>query len=89
MAVELQSIKGIPLVIGAVDGTHIQITGIDAHRADHFSRKPQYAIQLQLTCDARCVIWDYLIGSPGSAHDNRVFVNSKLYMRLASGEIAP
>ncbi|GJP47837.1 hypothetical protein CLOM_g7017, partial [Closterium sp. NIES-68] len=89
MAKEFKAIKGVPAVIGAIDRTHIQIWGMDAHRAEYFTRKSQYAVQLQITCDAKERIWDYLIGYPGTSHDQRVFIDSNLYKRLENGDIAP
>ncbi|CAI5995520.1 unnamed protein product [Closterium sp. NIES-64] len=89
MAREFAAIKGVPAVVGAVDGTHIHMKGMEGHRAEYWTRKSAYAVQLQLTCDARGRIWDYLIGYPGSAHDMRVFKESALLERLHNGDIAP
>ncbi|CAI5959543.1 unnamed protein product [Closterium sp. NIES-64] len=76
MAEEFRAIKGVPAVVGAIDGTHVHMKGMEGHMQEYYTRKSCYAVQLQLTCDARGIIWDYLIGYPGSAHDKRVFMNS-------------
>ncbi|CAI5928730.1 unnamed protein product [Closterium sp. NIES-65] len=76
MAAEFRAIKGLPAVVGAIDGTHIPMKGMEGHRQEYYTRKSCYAVQLQITCDARGIIWDYLIGYLGSAHDQRVFMNS-------------
>ncbi|CAI7838721.1 unnamed protein product, partial [Closterium sp. NIES-53] len=89
MAREFAAIKGVPAVVGAVDGTHIHMKGMEGHRAEYWTRKSAYAVQLRITCDARGRIWDYLIGYPGSAHDMRVFKDSALLERLHNGDIAP
>ncbi|CAI7911917.1 unnamed protein product [Closterium sp. NIES-53] len=89
MAREFAAIKGVAAVVGAVDGTHIHMKGMEWHRAEYWTRKSAYAVQLQITCDARGRIWDYLIGYPGSAHDMRVFKESALLERLHNGDIAP
>ncbi|CAI7743085.1 unnamed protein product [Closterium sp. NIES-53] len=89
MALDFRAIKGVPNVIGAIDGTHIQIKGMEAHRGDYFNRKSVYSVQLQVTCDSKGVIWDYMVGNPGSMHDQGVFSTSHLHGRLESGEIAP
>ncbi|CAI5533562.1 unnamed protein product [Closterium sp. Naga37s-1] len=89
MVREFAAIKGVPAVVGAVDGTHIHMKGMEGHRAEYWTRKSTYAVQLQITCDARGRIWDYLIGYPGSAHDMRVFKESALLERLHNGDIAP
>ncbi|CAI6009126.1 unnamed protein product [Closterium sp. NIES-65] len=89
MAREFAAVKGVPAVVGAVDGTHIHMKGMEGHKTEYWTRKSAYAVQLQVTCDARGRIWDYLIGYPGSAHDMRVFKESALLERLQNGDIAP
>ncbi|CAI5966663.1 unnamed protein product [Closterium sp. NIES-65] len=89
MAREFAAVKGVPAVVGAVDGTHIHMKGMEGHRTEYWTRKSAYAVQLQVTCDARGRIWDYLIGYPGSADDMRVFKESALLERLQNGDIAP
>ncbi|CAI6005671.1 unnamed protein product [Closterium sp. NIES-65] len=76
MAEEFRAVKGVPAVVGAIDGTHVHMKGMEGHRQDYWTRKSAYAVQLQVTCDARGIIWDFLIGYPGSAHDQRVFMDS-------------
>ncbi|CAI6011755.1 unnamed protein product [Closterium sp. NIES-65] len=89
MAREFAAVKGVPAVVGAVDGTHIHMKGMEGHRTEYWTTKSAYAVQLQVTCDARGRIWDYLIGYPGSAHDMLVFKESALLERLQNGDIAP
>ncbi|CAI5467713.1 unnamed protein product [Closterium sp. Yama58-4] len=89
MAEEFRAIKGVSAVVGAIDGTHVHMKGMEGHRQEYYTRKSCYAVQLQITCDARGIIWDYLVGYPGSAHDQRVFMNSALHERLHNGDIAP
>ncbi|CAI5948327.1 unnamed protein product [Closterium sp. NIES-64] len=89
MALDFRAIKGVPNVIGAIDGTHIELRGMEAHRGDYYNRKQVYSVQLQMTCDSKGVIWDYNLGNPGSMHDQGVFSTSDLHGRLESGEITP
>ncbi|CAI5479626.1 unnamed protein product [Closterium sp. Yama58-4] len=89
MALDFRAIKGVPNVIGAIDGTHLEIRGMEAHHGDYYNRISVYSVQLQVTCDANGVIWDYTVGNPGSMHDQGVFSTSELHGRLESGEIAP
>ncbi|CAI7880729.1 unnamed protein product [Closterium sp. NIES-54] len=89
MEAEFRATRGVPNVIGAVDGTHLPVRGIDEYRTEYYCRKQMYSVQLQLTVDARCRIWDYVVGWPGSAHDSRVFTNSALHTRIANGDIQP
>ncbi|CAI5947890.1 unnamed protein product [Closterium sp. NIES-64] len=39
MALDFKAIKGVPNVIGAIDGTHVEIRGMEAHRGDYYNRK--------------------------------------------------
>ncbi|CAI7823947.1 unnamed protein product [Closterium sp. NIES-53] len=39
MAREFVAIKGVPVVVGAVDGTHIHMKGIEGHRADAYDMR--------------------------------------------------
>ncbi|CAI5523871.1 unnamed protein product [Closterium sp. Naga37s-1] len=52
MAEEFRAIKGVPAVVGAIDGTHIPMKGMEGHRQEYYTRKSCYAVQLQITCDA-------------------------------------
>ncbi|CAI6001899.1 unnamed protein product [Closterium sp. NIES-64] len=45
MALDFRAIKGVPNVIGAIDGTQIEIRGLDAHRSDYYNRKSVYSGQ--------------------------------------------
>ncbi|CAI5473573.1 unnamed protein product [Closterium sp. Yama58-4] len=39
MEAEFRECKGVPNVIGAVDGTHLQVRGIDDYRSEYYCRK--------------------------------------------------
>ncbi|CAI7919437.1 unnamed protein product, partial [Closterium sp. NIES-53] len=49
MALDFRAIKGVPNVIGVIDGTHIHMKGMEAYRGDYFNRKSVYSVQLQVT----------------------------------------
>ncbi|CAI7893438.1 unnamed protein product [Closterium sp. NIES-53] len=44
MAREFAAIKGVPAVVGAVDGTHIHMKGMEGHRAEYWTRKSAYTV---------------------------------------------
>ncbi|CAI5943012.1 unnamed protein product [Closterium sp. NIES-65] len=46
MAEEFRAIKGVPAVVGAIDGTHIPMKGMVGHRQEYYTRKSCYAVQL-------------------------------------------
>ncbi|CAI5979964.1 unnamed protein product [Closterium sp. NIES-65] len=39
MAAEFRAIKGVPAVVGAIDGTHIPMKGMEGHRQEYYTRK--------------------------------------------------
>jgi hypothetical protein len=71
-----------PGIIGAIDGTHVKISGqVDNSYID---RNHNYSLHIQLICDAKRVFTDVFCGFPGSVHDQRVFRNSPVYQFLVS-----
>ena len=48
---QFESFTGYQNVVGAVDGTHVIITGIGKFRAAYTTRKCVYAINVTLCCD--------------------------------------
>jgi len=75
---EFQRTKGFPGVIGAVDGSFIQIRAPKKDTASYICRKNYPAIHLQAVCDARSLFTHCFVGYAGSVHDARVFRNSPL-----------
>ncbi|XP_050516925.1 putative nuclease HARBI1 [Diabrotica virgifera virgifera] len=74
--------RGIPGVIGAIDGCHIPIKQPDGNAVDFYNRKGFHSIILQGVCDERGVFIDTTIGQPGRMHDARVFRLSDVYASL-------
>ncbi|KFM76042.1 putative nuclease HARBI1, partial [Stegodyphus mimosarum] len=78
--------NGFPNVIGAIDGTliNIQRPSVD----DWFvfiSRKGKFALNIQLVCDAKMEILDVVARWPGSTHDFFMWKRSKLRELFVSG----
>jgi hypothetical protein len=76
-----QEMAGFPGVVGAIDGTHINLwCAPTAKDKDvYFSRHHRYAIHLQAICDHRGLFISYDIGWPGSVHDAKVYRNSRFF----------
>jgi hypothetical protein len=73
---------GLPGAVGIVDGTPIVFTQRPKIDGEVFwTRKCQYAYNLQLVCDDKKRIRYYVIGWPGSVYDSTVFDSSDLLMR--------
>ncbi|XP_059384661.1 putative nuclease HARBI1, partial [Carassius carassius] len=83
---EFYWIAGFPNVIGAVDCTHIRIKAPSgAHEADFVNRKSFHSINVQMVCNADCVISNVVAKLPGSVHDSRIFRASEIYQCLSQG----
>ncbi|CAL1688730.1 unnamed protein product [Lasius platythorax] len=79
---KFKQIAGLEHVLGAIDGSYIEIPApsIDAHC--YLTRKCRYAVILQAVCDAELRFTDCYAGYPGSVGDLRVFRNSDLWYNV-------
>lgn len=69
---------GFPMVLGAVDGTHIPIMQPYINSQDYFSYKMKYTINVQGVCDYQGRFLDVDIRWPGATHDAKVFSYSSI-----------
>jgi hypothetical protein len=73
-------------VVGAIDGTHINIKRpISQFAQVYYNRKGDYGILLQGVCDYKKKIIDVFCGEAGSMHDARLLKESSLYERGLNG----
>lgn len=70
---EFQEIAGFPNVIGAIDGTHIEISAPSINNDSYVCRKNFHSLQLQAICDANLRFINIFTGMCGSVHDARVW----------------
>ncbi|XP_040071348.1 putative nuclease HARBI1 [Ixodes scapularis] len=77
---------GFPLVVGAVDGTHVRIQAPHVHEEAYVNRHGYHSINVQVVVDASSRIRNVVARWPGSTHDSRIFTESTLAVKLASGE---
>lgn len=63
---------GIPQIVGAVDGSHIEINAPPNNHEDYFNRKQHYSINLQGIVDSDLKFIHASAGYPGSIHDSLV-----------------
>ncbi|XP_029905533.1 putative nuclease HARBI1 [Myripristis murdjan] len=81
------SIAGFPNAIGAIDCTHVRIQAPSGPvEADYVNRKSFHSLNVQMICDASCLISNIEAKWPGSVHDSRIFRASSLSQRFAQGE---
>ena len=78
----------IPNVVGAIDGTHIEILCPDSpSKVGYFSRKQIYTINTQAVVGANLIFLDLATGFPGSIHDARMLRSSSLFVKAEMDRI--
>lgn len=75
-------IGGFPNVIGAVDGSHIEISAPSVDGNSYVNRKGFHSLNLQGVCDAQLRFIDVFAGICGSVHDARVWSMSDIKEEL-------
>ncbi|XP_049864948.1 putative nuclease HARBI1 [Pectinophora gossypiella] len=77
-----------PGVIGCIDCTHVPIKNPSRENGELFrNRKGEFSINVQLICGPQMLIYDIVARWPGSAHDSRIFSNSRCSMRFEEGDL--
>ena len=74
-----RDVCGFSGIIGAIDGSHINIMQPAEDEQSYYNRKKRHSIQLQAVCDSSMMFTDVYAGWLGSAHDSRVLRNSPLF----------
>ncbi|KAM9318446.1 uncharacterized protein KZ484_022706 [Pholidichthys leucotaenia] len=85
MSAYIESRWGLPMCVGAIDGSHIPIIAPTQYHTDYFNRKGWHSVLLQGVVDGKGLFWNVFAGLPGSMHDARVLRLSTLW-DLASRE---
>lgn len=79
--------QGIQNIVGAIDGTHIQINRPKVHQEDYCNRKGFHSIILQGVVNSSMMFINIHVGEPGSMHDARVLRRSSLYRKAVDNPI--
>ena len=74
-----RDVCGFSGIIGAIDGSHINIVPPAEDEQSYYNRKKRHSLQLQAVCDSSMMFTDVYAGWPGSAHDSRVLRSSPLF----------
>lgn len=75
---EFEKIAGFPNVWGAIDGTHVEVVVPAEHRTVFYNRKSRTSLNLQVVVGSDMRIIDLVNRWPGSVHDSRIFLCSRL-----------
>jgi hypothetical protein len=87
LAEGFEGFRGIPRIVGAIDGSHIPIIAPKRWPADYYNRKGFHSILLQGIVDHNSCFWNYDIGWAGSLHDYNLFKRSKAFDRCEEGSL--
>ena len=78
----------IPMLVGALDGTHITIVAPDnENKVDYYNGKQRYNINTQVAVGGDLIFLSVATGYPGSLHNSRVLRNSNLFQRAENDAI--
>ena len=78
----------IPQVLGAIDGTHVEIISPNCDsKVDYYSRKQKYTVNTQAVVGGNLMFLDVATGFPGSIHDARVLRATSLFQKAEQGII--
>lgn len=83
---EFEESYGIPQIMGAIDGCHIEINAPPDNHEDYFNRKQHYSVNLQGIVDANLKFIHATVGYPGSIHDARVLIRLSGLYDIAQNE---
>ena len=70
---------GIPQIVRAIDGCHIEINAPPRNHEDYYNLKQHYSVNLQAIVDSNLKFIHATFGYPGSSHDACVLRLSGLY----------
>ena len=71
---EFEEEYGIPEIVGAIDGCHIEINAPPDNHEDYFNRKRHHSVNLQAIVNSDLKFIHVSFGYPGTIHDARVYV---------------
>lgn len=78
-----------PNVIGAIDGSGIDITAPANDKLDYFTRKYRTSVNLTAVCDSRKRFWNINVGNSERCHDSHIFRCSPLGKMLLAENAIP
>lgn len=81
-------IAGFPCVVGAIDCTHVKIVSPGGESPEIYrNRKGFFSLNVQCVCNADLQFINTVVSWHGSAHDARIFENSRLCCNFENGSV--
>ena len=75
-----------PQIVGAIDGSHVEINAPLENNEDYFNRNQYYSVNLQGIVNAQLLFQHIAGGFPGSIHDARVLRLSGIFDLVENGD---
>ena len=73
--------------LNTIDGSHIPFCAPLQNHTDYYNRKGWYSMVVQAVVDHDYLFRDICVEWPGSVHDARIFVNSRIYKRITEDKL--
>ena len=86
---EFEALDGIPLIIGAIDGSHIPIIAPSNDPVSYYCGKGFYSYLIQGVVDSKCKFWDYDFGWCGRIRDWTLFQKIEIGKKTMKGAFLP
>lgn len=80
-------ISGFPGIVGAIDGTHVQIIATRDNENEFVNRHHYHSLNVQVVFDAEYKLIDIIAKWTGSTHDARILSESGLRVLFENGHI--
>lgn len=83
------NIRHFPNVLGAIDGTHVNIRCPHNERQEQYvNRHQRFSVNVMAVCDAQLKFTNVLADYPGANHDAHIWAQSRLLTLFQNGTIA-
>ncbi|KAG0427516.1 hypothetical protein HPB47_025444 [Ixodes persulcatus] len=82
---QFYAVDVFPGVVGAIDGTHVEIQGPPLHEEVFVNRHLYHSISVQLVVNAHSRILNVVDKWPGSVHDSYVLSQRSVRINFATG----
>lgn len=75
--------KGLPVVLGCVDGTRVRIQAPSQNEEEYLNRKGYHSLNVQIVSTGYLLIANCVAKWPGGTHDSRILSESTFPIEIA------